>query len=49
MKIIEQFSLIVLKDRINVNDSRHVVEEFKRWCPKLGVLVLKKGVRYDFV
>lgn len=49
MKIIEQFSLIVSKDGVNVYDSRHAIEEFKRWYPKLRVLALKRTILQGLV
>lgn len=49
MKIIEQFSLIVSKDWINVYDSRHAIEEFKRWYPKLRILALKRTILQGLV
>ena len=49
MRIIEQFSLIVSKDGVNVYDSRHAIEEFKRWYPKLRTLALKRTILQGLV
>lgn len=44
MKIIEEFSLIVSKDGINVYDTRHAISEFKRWYPNLNISIFKKSI-----
>jgi len=49
MRIVEQFSLIVSKDEVNVYDSRHAIEEFKRWYPKLRILALKRTILQGLV